>query len=39
MHLTLKGCVANQFEMLAYYRVCSAFESICAVPVNVTYDF
>ena len=39
MHLTPKGCVATLFKMLTYYRVCSAFESGCALPLNVIYYF
>ena len=32
MRLSVHGGVANQFKMLTYYRVCSAFESGCALP-------
>jgi hypothetical protein len=39
MHLTLKGGVANRFKMLTYLRVCSAFESVCALPLSVIYNF
>ena len=39
MHLTPNGCVKNRFEMLEYYRVCSAFESVFALPLDVIYYF
>ncbi len=39
MHLTANGCVINRFEMLEYYRVCSTFESVYALPLSVIYDF
>jgi hypothetical protein len=39
MHLTPNGCVTNRFEMLEYYRVCSTFESVCALPLGVIYYF
>ncbi len=39
MHLTPNGCVINRFEMLEYYRVCSTFESVYALPLSVIYDF
>ena len=30
--LSVHGGVATRFKMLTYYRVCSAFESVCALP-------
>ncbi len=39
MHLTLKCCVINQFKMLEYYRVCSAFESVYALHLSAIYYF
>ena len=39
MHLTLNCCVINQFKMLEYYRVCSAFESVYALHLSVIYYF
>ena len=39
MHLTPNGCVVNRFKMLGYCRVCSAFESVCALPLDVTCYF
>jgi hypothetical protein len=32
MRLSAHGGVANRFKMLTYLRVCSAFESVCALP-------
>jgi hypothetical protein len=39
MHLTLNGCVENRFKMLEYQSVCSAFESVFALPLSVIYYF
>ena len=39
MRLTPKGCVENRFKMLEYYRVCSTFESVFAVPLSVIRYF
>ena len=39
MHLTPNGCVNNRFKMLEYYRVCSTFESVFALPLDVIYYF
>ena len=39
MHLTPKAFVKNRFKMLEYESVCSAFESIFALPLGVIYYF
>mgnify|MGYP005810678563 CR=1 len=39
MHLTPKGCVENRFKMLEYERVCSTFESVFALPLDVIWYF
>lgn len=39
MRLTPKGGVENRFKMLVYFRVCSAFESVFAVPLGVIRYF
>jgi len=39
MHLTPNGGVAGLLKMLTYYRVCSAFSSAGAVPLDAIYYF
>jgi hypothetical protein len=39
MYLTPNGCVPNRLKMLEYSRVYSAFESVCALPLDVIYYF
>jgi hypothetical protein len=34
-----ESSVANRFKMLEYYRVCSAFESVCALPAAMIWGF
>jgi hypothetical protein len=31
--------IENRFKMLEFYRVCSAFESVFAATLGVTYYF
>ncbi len=31
--------IKNRFKMLEYYRVCSTFESVFALPLDVIYYF
>jgi hypothetical protein len=38
-HLKLNGCVASLFKMLTYYRVCCAFSSARALPLNLIWGF
>ena len=39
MRLSAHAGVANRFKMLTCYRVCSAFESICALPWTLIHIF
>jgi nitrogen fixation NifU-like protein len=39
MHLTLKGCVANRFEMLTYLKYAPLSNRFDALPLNVSYYF
>jgi hypothetical protein len=36
-HLMPDNCVANRFKMLTYWRVRSAFESVCALFSNIIW--